>query len=246
MKILFALLYLLSLDVFAYADVTTDNINYNHKTYSVQLNDLAPANGTTDLVTITGTAGKVIRINKLEVGGDATTVGVVDFYAYERTTITSGGTSTYTVPVQHDSLYPISIPIINTGFVIGQSYAISTTSTACNTIGAATNTVGQNFVATGTTASTCVANQSAYASVKLYTANPTLGIGQLIRANHYALPAATSTGYPGMPWVEDFGNRNGQSMVLRGPNESFAFSLNGATPLPAGISLYILIEWTEE
>ena len=245
MRILFLCLSLLSTQVFAYGDLITMP-NSNRQTFSIQVADIAPVATATDVITITGQTGKTIRINKLEVAGDSTTVGVIDFYFFKRFAANTGGTSTSQLAVEHDSVWPIDNIITNTGFVIGQSYNISGTSTACNTIGAANNNIYTTFVATAISASTCIATESTYASIKLYTANPSaLGYGQLIRATHYALPAATSTGYPGMPWVEEFGTRNDQELVLRGPTESLAFSLNGQT-LPAGLSVYVTITWTEE
>jgi hypothetical protein len=83
------------------------------------------------------------------------------------------------------------------------------------------------------------------ATVRLYSANPAaLGSGILFAGDHYALPAAASTGYPGVPWVEDFGVRNDKSLILRGPNECVAFSLDGQT-IPAGFVLYAGMSWTE-
>lgn len=246
MRFLFlSLLSLLSIDALAYTDLITTP-NSARQTFSIQFADITPVATATDVITITGQTGKVIRINKLEVTGDATGVGVVDFYFYKRFTANTGGTSTSQLAVEHDSQWPIDNIITNTGFVIGQTYIISGTSTACNTIGASANTIGIIFIATATSASTCIATESTYASIKLYSANPSaLGYGQLIRANHYALPAATATGYPGAPWVEEFGTRNDQELVLRGPNESLSFNLGGAT-LPAGLNVYVAITWTEE
>jgi hypothetical protein len=84
------------------------------------------------------------------------------------------------------------------------------------------------------------------AVVLKYSVNPTgLGTGVLFTGDHYALPAAASTGYPGMPWIEDFGVRNNRTIVLRGVAQCVSFSLNGQT-IPAGFGLYLGIEWTEE
>ncbi len=90
------------------------------------------------------------------------------------------------------------------------------------------------------------ADSAATAVVLSYSANPSaLGSGVLIRANHYALPAAASTGYPGAPWSEEFGKRNDKTVVLHGANEMLAIGLNGQT-IPAGTALYVTVEWTEE
>lgn len=86
---------------------------------------------------------------------------------------------------------------------------------------------------------------AASASLVQYETNPSaLGAGQLIRAAHYALPSATSTGYPGAPWIQSFGANSGQPIVLNGINESLCISLNGQA-IPSGFSMYVTIEWCE-
>lgn len=246
MKLLIAItLFLFATFANAYTDLITQP-NSVRQTFSVQIADISPAATATDVLTITGQTGKVIRINRIEVAGDATNIGVIDFYFYKRFAANTGGTSTAQLAVENDSQWPIDNIITNTGFVVGQTYIISATSTACSTIGAANNTISTVFVATATSASTCIATESTYAKINLYSANPSaLGYGQLIRATHYPLAAAAATGYPGSPWIEDFGVRNDQELVLRGPSESLSFSLNGQT-LPVGLSVYVLITWAEE
>lgn len=84
------------------------------------------------------------------------------------------------------------------------------------------------------------------AAVKLYSANPSaLGTGVLIAGDHYALPAATSTGYPGAPWIESFGTRNTEALVLHGANECMAFGFNGDA-IASGLSMYVGVEWVEQ
>jgi len=162
-------------------------------TYSYVAADYAPAAGATDVVVLTGSSSKVIRINRIQITADSTAPSVIDLYVFKRSAANTGGTSTNPYAVKHDS-----------------------------------------------------ANTTASGVVTLYSANPSaLGAGWLIRADHYALPAASSTGYPGAPWFEDFGVRNDQPIILRNANESIAISLNGQT-LPAGLNLYITISWTEE
>ena len=97
------------------------------------------------------------------------------------------------------------------------------------------------------TASQMDSSDPAPTSVVLkYSANPSaLGTGVLFTGDHYALPAAATTGYPGTPWIEDFGIRNNRALVLRGVNQCVAFSLNGQT-IPVGFGYYLGIEWTEE
>ena len=84
------------------------------------------------------------------------------------------------------------------------------------------------------------------ASAKLYSANPSaLGTGVLLSGSHYAMPAASSTGYPISQFSEDFGSHNERSLVLRTASEALAVNFNGQT-IPAGTNLYLTIEWTEE
>lgn len=162
-------------------------------TYSICVADISPAALATDILVLTGSATKKVKINRIQVTADATAASVLDFYVFKRSAANTGGTSTAPALVKHDSLSP-----------------------------------------------------NATAVAILYSANPTaLGAGQLIRADHYALPAAATTGYPGTPWIEDFGVRNDDPIILHGVLESIAFSLNGQV-IPAGTSVYITIEFTEE
>lgn len=87
---------------------------------------------------------------------------------------------------------------------------------------------------------------AATATVAKYTANPaTLGTGVLIASDHYALPAAASTGIPVFIWSEDFGTRNNETLVLRGVAQCLAVNLN-AQAIPAGMNMYVNYGWTEE
>ncbi len=89
-------------------------------------------------------------------------------------------------------------------------------------------------------------NAVAKGVVNLYSANPSaLGTGITIAGDHYEIPSSTGPGYSASAWVEDFGTRNNQPIVIRGANESVCFNLNGAT-LPAGLNVFMRIEWVEE
>lgn len=89
-------------------------------------------------------------------------------------------------------------------------------------------------------------NPTSTAAVRSYTANPSsLGTGILIVGDHYAAPAATSTGYPITQWMETFGTRGTQPIILRGVNQCAAFGFNG-NAIPAGASVYVNWEFTEE
>ena len=89
-------------------------------------------------------------------------------------------------------------------------------------------------------------NPACVSTALVYTAAPTIsGSGAaLFDGDHYALPAAASTGYPVLPLVYDYGVRNNQSLIL---NAGEAVAINfGAQAVPAGTSAYITLEFTEE
>lgn len=89
-------------------------------------------------------------------------------------------------------------------------------------------------------------NTSPAGVINVYSANPSaLGAGTLLVGDHYEIPAVTGNTYASPPWIEDFANRGTQPIVLRGASESVCFSMNGAT-LPAGLSVYFRMEWTEQ
>ena len=161
--------------------------------YRVQISDLSPSVAATDIISICGSATKVVRVVRLQTTADATSPSVIDFYVYKRTTLNVGGTTSIVPAVKFDSVDPTPT-----------------------------------------------------ATVYQYSVNPTtLGTGILLTGDHYALPAAAATGYPGAPWVEDFGIRNNRAVVLRGTAQCLGFNLGGQT-IPVGFSLYLGIEWTEE
>ena len=86
----------------------------------------------------------------------------------------------------------------------------------------------------------------ATATLALYTANPSaLGTGVILEANKVYLPNNATPAGAGTERQFMFGNRNDKAPVLRGVAESIAFNFAGAA-VPAGTSLYMLIEWTED
>jgi len=89
-------------------------------------------------------------------------------------------------------------------------------------------------------------NAAATAVITAYTANAaTLGTGQFMFGDHYALANASSSGIPIFPWIEDFGVSNTQPIILRGVNQGLAFGCNGDS-IPSDIGMYVSVEWTEE
>jgi hypothetical protein len=82
--------------------------------------------------------------------------------------------------------------------------------------------------------------------VTKYTANPSaLGDGITLEATKVYLPASATPAAAGTERDWTFGNRGDKAPVLRGVNESIAFNFAGAA-VPAGASLYMIIEWTED
>jgi hypothetical protein len=82
--------------------------------------------------------------------------------------------------------------------------------------------------------------------VNQYSVNPvSLGTGVLVRGLHMSLPPSTTPGLPLSGVDLYFGNRPAKGVKLTGANETFAINWNG-NAVPAGSSLYVNIEWTEE
>ncbi len=88
---------------------------------------------------------------------------------------------------------------------------------------------------------------AASAVVNLYSVIPGgLGAGVNVRAGKLNLGTAGSSGAiaaPALVW--DFTTRNGKGLVLRGIAQCLALNWNGAA-VPAGLSLNIDVEWSEE
>jgi hypothetical protein len=92
-------------------------------------------------------------------------------------------------------------------------------------------------------------NAAATATVRSYTANPTLGTAVgTIRSVKLPVPTQTpsnaqsQTGYSVKEW--EFGKHSGQAVVLRGTSEVLAVNLNAVTV--AGSNFSIDVEFTEE
>lgn len=74
-------------------------------TYAIGVELLAAniAANATDIFQITGSATKIIKINRVEISADATAVGAVDFYIIKRTTANTGGTAAPVTAISYDS-----------------------------------------------------------------------------------------------------------------------------------------------
>jgi hypothetical protein len=106
------------------------------------------------------------------------------------------------------------------------------------------NTGGTSTAPVATPSDT--SDAAATATLALYTANPSaLGTGVTLEASKVYLPAGATPAGAGTVREFTFGNRNDKAPVLRGVAQSIAFNFAGAA-VPAGASLYLVIEWTED
>ena len=90
-------------------------------------------------------------------------------------------------------------------------------------------------------------NPTQTATINLYSAKPSaLGTGTVASGIQYIVPASSgSAGIPIIPATFQYGTETTQAITLRGVNESYCVSLNGQT-IPAGLGMYITVEWTEQ
>lgn len=82
-------------------------------TYRVTLADFAPAATATDILTISGSATKIIKITHIQVTADATGAEHIDLYLYKRTAANTGGTIVNPPVVKYDSLSDAQTAIVN-------------------------------------------------------------------------------------------------------------------------------------
>lgn len=174
-------------------NVLSVSSNGTRATFKYVAQDITPVATATDVLVLSGSASKVIRVTKVSLVGTATAASIYDHYVIKRTAANTGGTST------------------------------------------------------NVTAAQCDSNDAAQTAVlKLYTANPSaLGTGIAVEANKTYLSASATPGAAALPIVYTFGTRNDKAIVLRGTSESLAINFNGQA-VPAGASLYLNIEWTED
>lgn len=113
-------------------------------TYRASITALASAASCTDLLTITGSASKTIRITRLEVSGQQTTAAAAQVVVLKRSTANSAGTSTAPTAVPHDSNSPAASATIaaytanpTTGTLVGNLYVgyVFLAATATATVG---------------------------------------------------------------------------------------------------------------
>ena len=87
--------------------------NNTTPTYTYQAFDIAPHALATDLVQLIGSATKTIKITRIQISADASSVGEIDFYIYKRSALNTGGTSTHPTPLKYDSTNSNSTATLN-------------------------------------------------------------------------------------------------------------------------------------
>lgn len=75
----------------------------NVPTYRAVIADLSPAASATDVTTVCGAAGKLVKITQVEATADATSAGTLDFYTFVRAASDVGGTSAVVSAASLDS-----------------------------------------------------------------------------------------------------------------------------------------------
>jgi len=74
----------------------------SQRTYEASIVGLAPAASATDFFTLTGVAGHIVRVTRVECTGTATAAGAATIAALVRSTANTGGTSTSLTAVPAD------------------------------------------------------------------------------------------------------------------------------------------------
>lgn len=90
-------------DSFSNTTYTSNAVNVTRATYSAAVSNLVSAAVATDIFTITGSATKVVRVNKISIDGLATTGGNLTVNLIKRSAANTAGTSTTPTVVPHDS-----------------------------------------------------------------------------------------------------------------------------------------------
>jgi hypothetical protein len=77
--------------------------NGTRATFRYVAQDITPVATATDVLVISGSATKIIRVTKVEIVGTATTASIYDHYIIKRTVANTAGTSTNVTAAQADS-----------------------------------------------------------------------------------------------------------------------------------------------
>jgi hypothetical protein len=109
-------------------NVLSISSNGTRATFRYVAQDITPVATATDVLVLTGSATKVIRVTKVEVVGTATTASIYDHYIIKRTTANTGGTSSSVTAAKSDSaddaqtaalkLYTANPSAVGTGIAI--------------------------------------------------------------------------------------------------------------------------------
>lgn len=84
-------------------NVVSISSNGTRPTFKYVAQDITPVATATDVLVLSGSATKVIRVTKVSVVGTATAASIYDNYIIKRTAANTGGTSTSVTPAQSDS-----------------------------------------------------------------------------------------------------------------------------------------------
>lgn len=84
--------------------------------YSSTIPNLKPAAGATDIFSITGAAGRTIRIMRIEFSGNATNASTADLIIVKRSAVDQAGASTTLTIVPLDSYAPASLAGVSVFF----------------------------------------------------------------------------------------------------------------------------------
>jgi len=100
--------------------------NAPRTSYSASVVGLSPAASATDIFTITGAAGKIVRVTRMGISGERMNAGPQLIQLLKRSTANSGGTSAVTTEVPHFSTSPAASAVVRsytanptTGSLIG-------------------------------------------------------------------------------------------------------------------------------
>lgn len=106
-------------------------------TYSASIVGMTPASSATDLFTIAGAAGKVVRVTRINCTGTSTALGSSLLQIVKRSAVDTGGTKTNPAAIRHDS-------------ADGAASAVVAAYTANPTLGTAVGVIRVGFIGTGT------------------------------------------------------------------------------------------------
>lgn len=114
--------------------VQVDVIDGYRATYTAGLTNYTPFASTTDILTISGSATKTIRIWKIHISGSNPSSNILyDVYLIRRSALNTGGTPTTQTAVKHDTLNPTATAVVT-------SYATAPT------LGASAGTLNQSML----------------------------------------------------------------------------------------------------